>query len=48
MPGNFYTTQNYKNIPKETIHDPHFLEMVILAGGVANGLFRVVWGTMLR
>ena len=44
--GNYYTTMNYKAIPAFTIHDELFLDDVMLAGGVVNGLSRGFWGAM--
>ena len=41
-------TMNYKNIPSQTIHNFQFLNVVVLCGAVANGLFRFAWGFSLQ
>lgn len=46
--GNFFMTMNYKNIPSSTIHNMQFLNLVVLSGAVANGLFRFLWGISLQ
>ena len=46
--GNFFTTMNYKNIPSGHIHNMQFLSLVVMCGGIANGLFRAVWGYSLQ
>lgn len=39
---------NYKNIPSSTIHNVHFLNLVVLSGAITNGLFRFAWGFSLQ
>ena len=39
---------NYKNIPKNTIHNSEFLNAVVLSGAITNGLFRFAWGFSLQ
>lgn len=46
--GNFFMAMNYSKIPNPQITDESFLELVVMANGVANGIFRFIWGSVLR
>ena len=48
MCGNFFTTMNYKTNAANTIHDDVFYDMVVLAGGISNGISRIIWGTLFE